>query len=395
MHPQNASLAHFVSVTEAIFLIMSTGPNLKRFIEDAVSCDEVFQVMHHVDLNALKDFATQQVQKFTVNQQRATMYSAFSINDLLPRDALQRILSFTDSSSILGSFTDASILVCKQWKRLVQRTESRALRALYRELDQRYDLFQSQSDTFIWDGRRTQLHDAEKKLGIRGMIGVSNDLTASRPGDTILVVANWRTKVLDFKDCDHLRFIGFKENDTNHRPEVLFTQDSPLSTTLTIINCNVWCMSHCRIGESQQQKCGMLLMKRCHVQLRSNNRLEVHSGSSLVMDQCRIQDSNNDLTSRVAIVSSPWARRIRMTRSTILGFKYGIVIHRASFDTRRDKGLNLEIVDNRFKVLQRYAMFDRGGHSATIGGEWYYNECNSCRGNKCCEPNTLMERVYL
>ena len=153
---------------------------LRIKIQSATSINDLIGVLQHLSLPAIKGFVNQQIEQETLQNANKMYYESFSIQEILPDDVQQCILS---SDGLYHPKT-----ICKKWKLLSDKNETIKMRKIYRSTMVPPPSNQVGS-TYVVHPKRTHLNAIEISLGYKGPFSLSKALNNEhlKDGDRLLI----------------------------------------------------------------------------------------------------------------------------------------------------------------------------------------------------------------
>ena len=120
-------------------------------------------LLEYIQLNDLQRFLISKVNELDIMTARMAYRDALPINEVLPSDVMQHVLSF--------GHLNRNRTVCQQWNRLNQQNEEKMLRAMYNAVDERnLESLGRKGQTWIIHPKRRTLHPLEIRRGYRGPV---------------------------------------------------------------------------------------------------------------------------------------------------------------------------------------------------------------------------------
>ena len=163
---------------------------IESVITSAESISDLVPFIKHIPLNVVKEFVIENMNKMTESSATKMTFNALSINQIMPADVIQRILTFTtlDGKNIKS--------VNKQWRDLSELNEKIYYTKLIQRLDEEckisYD--PQKNKTWLIHPTRNKLTKIEKGCGFKGPYSIfCNGMTAEsiflsgNDGDRFLV----------------------------------------------------------------------------------------------------------------------------------------------------------------------------------------------------------------
>ena len=168
---------------------------INKHVASTHDFNELSSILRCIPFETMQKFATTEFQKLDLPSKQNIFWNLLPMNDLLPDDTIQHILSF-DGRDISKLVNKKFNRLCKINERIQWNQAEEALKAFLfdhnNQFNQEFNTFRMEhmhdNKTWIVDESRTVLNDEEIK---RGYYGPLNDLDAAinhcNDGDTILV----------------------------------------------------------------------------------------------------------------------------------------------------------------------------------------------------------------
>ena len=353
------------------------GSALHNFVTGTSSYAHIFKLLRLLDIENLKVFAHEQIKKMNNGSLRTAHHTILPMNQLLPRDVIQNVLSF-------GYVHDkyAIKLVCKQWNRLYNLNEDNTLRAAYqRVMDQFLEKLPPENSTWVleYERRQPKLLPVETRLGLQGPLrNVDEVMERCKSGDRVLIhetLTGCPENAL-YSECTtiekDIHFVGLSPVNYGRCwfPWIQHFHGQVILENLMMNPCDF------EIGCNQEKNKNIeskLTMRNCKVQSKYENNqkfvIKFHKGSSLEMDSCDIRselpmfDFQGEQRIPVAMEISPFAKKININHCKISRFERGIVIQRllaVSADSAEIGALaDINIKNTVFEDISEYAVVER------------------------------------
>ena len=307
---------------------------LHKYTDTARTSSDLFPLLQHVDIADLRKFLHGQIDKMSASKACKAYYS-MPINNILPSNVMQHILSFEDCNH----YRD----VCKQWNQLMNQNEENQIRAIHRSLTEQYSL-SKENRIWILHAKRGGLHPLEKKLKYRflkKLDEVRNQWHRFKSGDCVLVNNGCYTKGgmsrLDL--LYNIHFIGISRSE----PPIFCRRDLPIIKVEGQVT-----LENLSIGNVAVEQ-GKVVIRKCTVR-----SIKVHPGASLEVSECTLIHGKYT-GDRSAIEVSPFARDVVVTKNTFKNFKRCVDITTAYERYGTRERATIRITDN---VLQQvYGLF--------------------------------------
>ena len=380
------------------------GSALHNFVSETSASVHLFKLLMLVDIEDLKAFAHQQIDKMGDNTLRNAHHTALSMNHILSSDVVQHILSF-------GSFWEKihNRSVCKQWNRLYKLNEENKLRIAYQRIRNQYpEPLPPGNKTWVLHHVRRHLHPIEQRLDLHGPLRNLDDIVhRCKSGDRVLIheaITVSDEKVL-YGACteigEDIHFIGLF-------PKYGQCQMAWFNSCLGNVildNLSVDCMC-IQIGSdyvAKKPKGNMnsrLTMRNCKIECDKRDEesaaIYVRKGSSLTMKQCNIWQKEKQYSWRkeqpipIGIEISPFAKEVNIDRSSIKRFDRAIVIERCpAAGSEQDASVKITIKHTAFEEISEYAVAKRI-HSSV----WAYDHDDMAGFIAPCQETKLQGTVH-
>ena len=366
---------------------------IHSYINSTTAPVDLFEILRYTNLENLKAFAHEQVDKLKELELRTAYHSGLPIGTVLPDDVMQHILSFEEFYAKIENR-----IISRKWNRLYQKNEENMLRTLYRSITEKYpEPLTPANDTWIWHEVRRQLHPVEQGLGFRGpLYGLDEVHKKCKSGDRVLVHRDvfQNNGYNDYQweiFTKNIHFIGLLPVELGQCSICL---DTNLFGYLRLENLEIFVGAELYVGTDDAEKQSIvgartLTMKNCDIQCKDPIMVD-HLGN-LNMRHCRVRSGRP--RKWLAIEISPWAGNVNIRDNTIRDFERGIAIQRYNADPRAFGLAEISIEYNVFEDISEYAVVERTDNrrlqSIKIKGT---DRCR-LRGNegapKLPDPNTL------
>ena len=352
---------------------------LHDFVTETSSYAHIFKLLRLLDIEDIKVFAHRQIKNMSDQLLRTAHHTILPMNQLLPCDVIQNILSF---GYVHEKY--AIKLVSKQWNRLYNLNEEKTLRTAYqRVMDQFLDKLPPGNITWVLDYERRQpkLLPVEQRLGLQGPLrNLEAVVQRCKSGDRVLVheifssddpVDLLQSKCKNIKKDIH--FIGLFPLKYGRCwfPWVEHFNSQVILENLVMNPCPF------EIGsDHEQNQCieSKLTMRNCKVlsvASRSDKdefAIKVHSGASLDIYSCDVWSAlpiygscwQKDERGPVAIEISPFANSLNINLCNFKKFERGILIQRlpvVGLETGTAAEINIK--DTVFEDISEYAVVER------------------------------------
>ena len=150
--------------------------SILRNVDEACSVIDLLPILQSLPLSVVKQFVNQQMQQATSKRISSIYHDVISIDDILPSDVMQHILSFD------GFYHPKA--VNKQWKELCDMNEKNEMSRLYSSIP--LSVIQS-SSTYVIHPKRKHLTALEIERGYKGPMNIEYAFECGfSDGDTLL-----------------------------------------------------------------------------------------------------------------------------------------------------------------------------------------------------------------
>ena len=106
---------------------------LHDYVKAADRSSDLLKMLQYVNLKKLKQFLCGQIDEMVSEKTRAAYHCVLSINNVLPDDLMQHILTFSNFHESTDNW-----IVCKQWNGLQKLNEETMLRNAYQTVSDKY-----------------------------------------------------------------------------------------------------------------------------------------------------------------------------------------------------------------------------------------------------------------
>ena len=331
---------------------------IHSYIDSATAPVDLLEILRFANLENLKAFAHEQVDKLKETELGTAYHSGLPIGAVLPDDVMQHILSFEGFYAKIEKRT-----ICRKWNRLYQQNEEKMLRTLYRPIAAKYpELLTPSNDTWIWHEVRGQLHPVEQGLGFRGPLhGLDEVHRKCKSGDRVLVHRNvfhhnGNNGCQRGTFTKNLHFIGLCPVESG---QCTICLDTKLLGHLHLENLKIFVGGELYVGTDNAKKQSILgartlTMKNCDIQCKA--RIMVDHLGNLDMQHCTLRPGRPG--EWLAIKISPWAGNVNIRYNTIKDFVRGIAIQRYNVDSRAFELAEINIEYNVFEDISKYAVVE-------------------------------------
>lgn len=363
------------------------GPTLHNLVTTSTSVEHLFKLLQFVDLDELKEFAHQQIDKMDKDILRAAHHTTISVNQIIPRDAMQNILSFR------YCYFRSPPMVCKPWNALYKLNQENMLRSVYQKVADQYpDKLPQRNKTWVMHYDRNRLHPIEQRLGFQGPLNsIDAAVQRCKSGDRVLVHETFyhgeTSKCVEI-DKD-LHFIGLfpLKKERCRIPMIPNILSHVILDNLLVKDCVYY------IGGAKAERANndcKLTIRNCKLQGKYSMHhymetfvLRVRDRATLEMENCEMwtklprYESRTQKRIPVAIEISPFAKAVNVDHCTIRSFQKGIVIQRdRSRNSEPDALVEINIKNTVFEDISDFAVVESGIYPPATSEGNFIKRCN-------------------
>eukprot|EP01083_Nonionella_stella_P266529 901510_1 len=91
---------------------------LHQRINQATSINDILPMLHHIELQTLKDILTDKINKMTMNETSKLFNASLSMETILPSDLIQHIMSFHNISN--SKYVSKTFNKCHQKNKAIE-----------------------------------------------------------------------------------------------------------------------------------------------------------------------------------------------------------------------------------------------------------------------------------
>ena len=301
-----------------------------------------FQIMFNgINFGEMQNFFRTKIHEMDYNSARIVHFGASSINNVLPEDVIQHILSF--------GHLNQNRTVCQQWNRLNQQNETNVLRAMYNEVDDRnLPSLDRGGEIWIIHPTRPRLHPIEIRRGYRGPLSSPEQLPLNCSVRALLHMGHFglsrRWTGVQYVGLSPLRIGGCRiKIDLRQR----------FSGELRQLH-----FENLRVDFGQQadpfriSRDDNITFKKCTLQMNHRySALEVLSGAVLNVTDCTLRSLSLNRRFRPICISST-AANVTIKSNKFIHCERCVEIRAANPSLSVDPLANVEITNNSFRYTR-------------------------------------------